>query len=154
MNRPSPTPPRGAAARLLLLGALAAAGCSAGTPADPSDPTRQNLDKLGVAYLRATMKLNRPPANLKELMPLLQEFDRSKPEQILHSPNDGQDFVIVWGVELRKMMATGNAVPIVAYEKAGKDGKRYVLRGRADVVLMSDGELRGATFPSGYNPLP
>jgi hypothetical protein len=98
------------------------------------------------------MKLNRPPANAKELLPFVQEM--GKPADILRSPNDGQDFVVVWGVELRKLKETGNAVPVVAYEKVGKDGKRHVLRGRADVVLMTDGELKGAVFPSGYNPLP
>ena len=123
-----------------------------GQPAAQDDPTRQKLEQIGAAYMRANIKLGRPPANAKELLPHLQEI--GKPEQILHSPSDGEDFVIVWGVELRNMKATGNAIPIVAYEKVGKDGSRHVLRGRADVVLMSEGQLRGATFPSGYSPLP
>lgn len=144
-----------ALSRLLLwvvfLAWCAALGCGApGTPVDKVDPTAKNLDRIGDAYVRATMTLRRPPENLQELEPVLAM--QGKPEDILRSPNDGEDFVIVWGVELRRLKAQGNAVPVVAYEKKGKDGKRYVLRGRAEVILLTDGQLKAATFPAGYTP--
>jgi hypothetical protein len=132
---------------------VCALGCGApGAPAPKDDPTAEHLEKLGDAYLRVTINLNRPPNNVKELLPTLQQMGGG--DKLLHSPSDGQDFVIVWGAELRQLKARGNDIPIVAYEKNGKDGRRYVLRGRSEVVLMTDGQLRGAKFPAGYNPLP
>jgi hypothetical protein len=136
----------------LLLGWLGAAGCGApaGAPVPKDDPARESLEHIGDAYGRATFGLNRPPANLKELQPYLKE--QGDPAKLLRSPNDGEDFVIVWGVELRQLKARGNDVPIVAFEKTGKGGQRYVLRGRSDVVLMTDVQLKAATFPPGYSP--
>jgi hypothetical protein len=105
---------------------------------------------IGRVYLRAGQKLGRPPANLKELLPTFPE--PAKAPELLKSPNDGEDFVIVWGVDLRTPGKTGNEIPIVAYEKKGNGGKRHVLRGYGDVILMTDGQLRGAAFPPGYTP--
>jgi hypothetical protein len=106
------------------------------------------LQYIGVSYVRATLRLNRPPARLDELLPDLQEL--GKADQILVSPNDGQPFEIVWGVELRKLKARGSAVPILAYEKTGKNGKRHVLRGRTEVLEMTDSELKAGKFPPDY----
>jgi hypothetical protein len=117
---------------------------------DRQDPTRLKLESIGRAYIWATRSLGRPPADLTELLPFVEK--QGKPTNILSSPNDGQGFEIVWGVDLRQLKARGSAVPVIAYEKVGKGGKRYVLRGRADVVLLTDGELKSSAFPEGYSP--
>ncbi len=130
-----------------LLGLL---GCGPNRPAASSDPNVLNLQALGAAYQRATITQNRPPANRDELMLAFEDDDA--PPDILRSLNDGEEFVIVWGVELRKLKARGAEVPVVAFEKHGKNGKRAVLRGRNDVVLMTDSELKAAVFPPGYTP--
>lgn len=135
----------------LMLTMLVAVGCGGGSPQTVPiqvDPTRQQLERLGTAYLLTTARLNRPPAKLDELLPALKPLGPT--EQTLRSLNDGQEFVIVWGVELRQMKAEGNNVPVVAFEKTGKQGQRYVLRGRDIVLQMGDAELRGSTFPAGY----
>jgi hypothetical protein len=133
----------------LLLACLTTEGCGpSGTPVIREDPTRQNLEKIGDAYIRATIANNRPPANLDELVRHLRH--QGDPQKILFSPNDEEPFVIVWGVELRRLKARGDAVPVIAYEKKGKDGQRRVLRGRADVVLLTESQLRAATFPSDF----
>jgi hypothetical protein len=63
------------------------AGCSNSAPPPALEsPSAKNLKKLGDAYLRATVQLNWPPANEKELMPFLKE--QGKPEQIIVSPVD------------------------------------------------------------------
>jgi hypothetical protein len=133
----------------VLVGCLAVAGCRA-RPIERKElsPAGQHLEKIGDAYLRATTHLDRPPKNLEELVDVMKIY--SKPEEILRSPGDGENFEIVWGVELRRMTATGRDIPIVAYEKVGKDGRRHVLRGRTEVLLLTPGELKSAKFPPGY----
>jgi hypothetical protein len=135
-----------------LFGLLGVAGCgTTGTPVeDRADPVRKQLEAIGVAYVHATSRLRHPPNNKQELLPALQEH--GDPAKLLVSPNDGQEFVIVWGVDLKQIKALGDAVPIIAFEKDGKDGMRYVLRGRSDIVQMTAGQLKGAVFPSDYTP--
>jgi hypothetical protein len=139
--------PERVAVSWFLVACVAGVGCGGARP-EPASPAGQHLERIGNAYLRATIGFNHPPANEKELLPFLRE--QGKPEELLRSPADGEPFVLVWGVELRRLTATGNDVPVVAYEKTGKDGKRHVLRGRADVSLLTDRELKNATFPKGY----
>jgi hypothetical protein len=127
---------------------LATAGCGKTAPVRLETPTAENLEKIGDAYLRATTRLGHPPTNLSELMADLKE--QGPPAAILRSPNDGANFEIVWGVNLIRLKARGNDVPVIAFEKFGKDGKRYVLRGRSDVAELTEGELRSAQFPAGY----
>jgi len=127
-----------------------AAGCSGLAPPPSLDsPTAKNLERIGDAYLRATVQLNRPPASEKELRPFLKE--QGKPDQLLVSPVDKEKYVIVWGVELRMMKETGTAIPVVAYERKGDGGKRHVLRGRTDVYTLSEGELRQSVIPPGHS---
>lgn len=128
-----------------------ALGCNRGgnVERDPPTPTERQLESIGDAYVRATIKLDHPPGSLTELMPWLKE--QGNPEEILRSPNDGQNFEIVWGVELRRLKARGSDIPIIAYERLGKDGTRHVLRGRSEVLRMSESELRSAKFPDGYS---
>jgi hypothetical protein len=109
------------------------------------------LLRIGPAYARATVSLHRPPANREELVPFLGR--NGSEETFLRSPNDGEDFVIIWDVDIRKLPIGGKDLPVIAYEKRGQDGKRYVLRGRTDVVQLTDAELRSAVLPPGH-PLP
>jgi hypothetical protein len=132
----------------LLIGCLCAGGCSRGSTPEPLSPTHVNLQRIGNAYAYACTRLKRPPENLEDLTPSLQ--DQGVPEDILRSPNDGERFAIVWGVELRKLKVKGNDLPIIAYERLGKDGKRHVLRGRSEVLLLSESALKEAAFPPGY----
>lgn len=115
---------------------------------DSETPNAKNLEKIGDAYVRASNTLRHPPNNLEELLPSLNDF--GKPEEILVSSVDGQKFEIVWGVELRMLQAKGNDIPIIAYERNGKDGKRNVLRGRSEVLLLSESKLKSGKFPEGY----
>jgi hypothetical protein len=127
---------------------LLTAGCGKSSPPEYTTPIERNLEHIGNAYLYATNRLTRPPQNLDELMPELKK--QGSPDELLLSPNDGEKYEIVWGVELRGMKATGSDIPIIAYEKKGKGGTRYVLRGRREVLQMSASTLKAAKFPSGY----
>jgi hypothetical protein len=130
-------------------------GCGSGTtivePTIPPSESQRRLNAIGDAYLRSTMRLNRSPKSVQEITQGLKD-QGLKPEDVLKSPDDGQPFEIVWGTDLRGMKATGSDVPIIAFERTGKDGKRHVLRGRSEIVLMSESEIRSGKFPDGYQP--
>ncbi|MEY4788084.1 MAG: hypothetical protein RLZ61_302 [Planctomycetota bacterium] len=122
------------------------AGC--GSEDKPStittDPTIIALDKLGGAYIRGTP----PPKTKAELLAIFKSCNH--PKELLISPSDGQEFIIVYGVELKGLKVTGAQLPIVAFEKTGKDGKRYALRGMNTVVQLTEAELKSSVFPEGY----
>jgi len=131
---------------------LAVAGCGPSGGVDgPVDASRQNLQKIGVAYAQATTRLKRPPKNLSDLLPSLKE--QGEPAEILRSPDDGEEYVILWGVDFR-WPPPGQRDPsvVLAYEKRGKAGKRHVLRLPTRVVLMTDDELKKTEFPPGHQP--
>lgn len=108
-----------------------------------ADKTYDKLSQIGEAYMSATDKLNRAPAKIDDLRPHLENF--GEVAEILRSDNDGEEFVILWGVDHR----IHQPYPVTAYEKAGKNGKRYVLRVR-HVIEMTDEELSKAPFPAGH----
>jgi hypothetical protein len=122
------------------------AGCGSGDKpsAITTDPTIISLDKLGGAYIRGTP----PPKTKAELLAIFKSCNH--PKELLISPSDGQEFIIVYGVELKGLKVTGAQLPIVAFEKTGKDGKRYALRGMNTVVQLTEAELKSSVFPEGY----
>ncbi|NBT62896.1 MAG: hypothetical protein EBT02_14120 [Planctomycetia bacterium] len=84
-------------------------GC--GTGDKPStvttDPTIIALDKIGSAYIRGT------PKTKAELLSIFKSCNH--PKELLISPSDGQEFIIVYGVELKGLKVTGAQLPIVAF---------------------------------------
>jgi hypothetical protein len=134
---------------------LLVSGCSGSHPGAVPNPTQSRLLKIGEAYRRATYRLGHPPANFEELKPGLLD---AKDEE-LRSPNDGEQFVIIYGVDYDKLPVPGDRkkCAIAAYEKKGAGAKRYVLRIcprpfplAAD--LLSDEQWEHAAFPPGYTP--
>jgi hypothetical protein len=136
---------------MILLG-----GCgSGGLPSRPEPvPVLSQLWAITRAYTDAIGGNERPPANKEELLPYLKSYkDRQQPgtEADLRSERDGQEFVIHWGVDLRQEDLHGDPAKmlVLAYEKTGKDGKRFVSQIR-DVREVTDEELRQLPFPEGY----
>lgn len=104
----------------------------------------QNLILLQHAYSKAIQELKRPPDNAKELAPFLVEPGAI--DEILRSPDDGEPYVVHWGVDPR----AGEAV-VLAYEKNGKNGRRFVLWGHV-VQRLNDEEFKTTRFPARYPP--
>src|SRR5262245_45050551 len=124
-----------------LLVGLAAIGCSSrATPSAAAVSETENLSKIERAYDKAIQKLGRPPADTEQLKPFLKEF--GDPDKILRSPRDGQPYVILYGVHIRKVKLE-MPPPIWAYEKNGVNGKRYVLTVMG-AVPMTDEEFAKA----------
>jgi len=110
-----------------------------------TDATVIALDKIGSAYIRGTP----PPKTPAELLAIFKLCNH--PKELLISPSDRQEFIIVYGVELKGLKVTGAQLPVVAFEKSGKDGKRYVLRGMNTIVQLTEDQLKASVFPQGYN---
>jgi hypothetical protein len=131
----------------LLLGILALSGCGkrVGTQ---RNVTEDRLYKIGKAYRLACYRLERGPENVEDLKP---DIEGDVPEDLFVSPNDGKNFIIIWGVDVTKLVATrADPFTVIGYEKNGVDGTRYVLRAPLGIVKMTDEEFDKARFPPGH----
>jgi hypothetical protein len=143
----------------LVLGLLLAstAGCGSPAPVDvQDDKSAQNLQQIGAAYSMAAIKLGRPPRDANDLKEFLKNAPGNPdPETILRSPDDNENYVIVWDVNFMEVAkARGNVDVILAYEQMGKNGKRHVLKPPAQILVLSDEQFRAAAFPPGHTPTP
>lgn len=139
-------------ARLLSTVALATAlivagGCSS-QPEDRKIPEAgQNIRLVALAYQHAQTGLGRPPRSAAELRPYLAKL--GDPTTLLRSPNDGEDYVVVWGIDpksLHPLATTADApqqFPIWIHEAKGKDGLHWVFEGRR-VHVLTDEQFRVA----------
>lgn len=116
-------------------------GCSANPPAVPPISEADNLSHIDRAYHAALQKLNRPPANLEQLRPFLAEF--GNPDEILKSPRDGESYVIIYGIDLRKPFPM--PPPVWAHEKTGLNGKRWCMTALGP-IQMTDAQFAQTTF--------
>ena len=129
---------------LFLIFMLLGCGGQEKPSAVTTEPTEIALNKLGAAYIRGTP----PPKTKAELLSIFKSCNH--PKELLISPSDGQEFIIVYGVELKGLKVSGAQLPVVAFEKSGKDGKRYALRGMNTVVQLTEAQLKSSVFPDGY----
>ena len=113
------------------------------------DPTAANLLKIGSAYNRFCAQNKRPPVAAKDIQGLLPPAEA---EAILRSPRDGEPVVVCWGVDVTKGAPWATSTPVLAYEKKGADGARYVLTTMGNVELMPEQDFRSASFPPGHKP--
>jgi hypothetical protein len=129
---------------LLLL-----AGCSSKPKGVQGlEPVVMHLQAINGAYIKTTEKLGRPPKNSAEIRPALQE--NGNPDELLRSPVDGEEFVIVWGVDPRQTPPKDGKLPVLIYEKKGSRGKRYVLQLPTMITTLTEDELKSAYFPGGH----
>jgi hypothetical protein len=133
-----------------LVACLGAVGCGgSGTPVlNEASASYENLQIIGQAYYKASASLGRPPQKLDDLLPFLPKKGH---EKNLRSPDDGQEYKILWGVDIRAAHPAGGQPPVLAYEQRGKNGKRYVLVGRR-VTQIPDEDFKKANFPPGHQP--
>ena len=131
-----------AIASIIVSASLSGCSSSKSTPRS-EDPGVTNLRKIGQAYDFFTQEKHRAPQNDDELAPMFQELgDNTSPAEILRSKRDGQPYVILYGP---KMDSDSRAV-ILAHERDGAEGKRYVLTLDRMVREMTDDEFANARF--------
>jgi hypothetical protein len=137
----------GLALVLVLAGLPGLPGCSA---KPPPPQTADHLRKILQAFDLANYEKRRGPKDEDELKVYLKQLEGVQdPDQWLRSPNDGQPYEIIWGVNL---MDETDIKAIVAYEKQGVAGKRQVITVARIVREMSDAEFSEATFATGKKP--
>jgi len=141
--------------RLPFLGlCLVIVGCSSSsTPVvvdKPLDKTHENLLHIGAVYRQYCVEQKKPPTGPQDLEPMLKEF--GDPQQILVSPRDGQPFVICWGVDLTQRLPWAKKMPVLAYEKLGAYGNRWVLTTMRSVEQVDHWSFRSSEFPPGHVP--
>ena len=121
-------------------------GCWRWSNVGEISPTNANLRAVRDAYFEATKSLGHPPASKAELIPSLKKF--GDPAQLLRSADDGEEFVIVYGID---PMANDNLPCVWTYERRGKDGKRWFLRNR-NIQRFIDDDFRKLPLPAGHKP--
>ncbi len=134
---------------LILLGlaclVIPVSGCSE-KPKVQENKAADHLRKIGQAFDMAQYK-GGTPKNADDIKPFLKQLSpQEEPDEMLRSPNDGEPYEIMWGVNLEKQTDIG---AIFAHEKKGSNGKRYVITVARLVLQMSDAEFAGATFARG-----
>jgi len=132
---------------LMCLGGLGCGSSEAPPVVAAGGESYLHLRTIKSAYANATKALNRPPQNLDELMPFLKKA--GDPAKTLRSPDDGEEYKILYGVDIFDVHREDGKLPIIAYEQRGKDGMRYVLEGN-NVRRRTDEEFKQALFPPGH----
>jgi hypothetical protein len=124
----------------LFIACLVLSGCAKPEPQVESEEVT-NLSRIQQAYLEAATRLGHPPQNLNELRPYL--VKQGNPDQLLRSPRDGQLYEIRWGVSTRGFSPDTKLPAILAWERDGVDGERWVLT-VSGTMLMEDKEFARA----------
>lgn len=135
---------------LLLLAGLS--GCGTGPHVVPLSKAEQALTFVALAYGEAHSRLGHGPKDAEELKPFLKEF--GNPDELLVSPNDGQPFVVVWGVNPTRGGPTEykQMFPILAYEQKGTSGKRALTDIRGRPMTVPEKDFPKLTFVGGHKP--
>jgi hypothetical protein len=139
--------------RLGLLALLAGlAGCSSGPKVVALSNSEKRLTFVTMAYLEAHSRLGHGPKSAEELKPYLKEF--GDPEELLVSPDDGQPYVVVWGVDPTRGGPTEyqGMWQIIAYERKGAGGKRAVTDIRGRPLTVPEADFPKLTFVGGHKP--
>jgi hypothetical protein len=135
------------AAGVVTFLAISAFGCgSPGEVKSEVPPTVENLRAVREGYFGAKAALDRPPRSKEELVRFLTKLGDPTPK--LHSPDDGAEYVIVYGID---PLAMDSIAQVWAYERHGKDGMRWFIRGRS-IQRMTNDNFAKLTFPTGHKP--
>ena len=131
---------------LCSLFVVAIAACSGSPKMDEARGDAQT-QMMGVysCYMQYTNKNRKAPGSIEDLQPLLSSsgLDTSN---ILVSPRDGSELVVLWGVK----PDVRSAEPVVfGYESQSHDGKRVAMTSMG-VWVMSDEDFMNARFPAGH----
>jgi hypothetical protein len=135
---------------MVLLAGLT--GCGSGPKVVPLSDSEKNLTNIALAYLEAHSRLGRGPKDVEELKPFLQEL--GNPEQLLTSPRDGEQYVVVWGADPTRGGPTPyrQMWPIIAYERKGSGGKRAITDIRGRPMTIPEEDFAQLTFVAGHQP--
>lgn len=127
---------------------IIAAGCQDKTGRE-LEPVETNVKNLAIFYGRyVSQNRGQTPANEEELKKFiaghpaseLAAFKITDVGQLFVSPRDKQPYVIRYGFALPPPGPSGS--PVIAYEKAGVGGRRFVAFANAGVEELDDARFR------------
>ena len=130
-----------------MLAATNLAGCQDGEARVPKANDTGNLRGIARVYAMVNRDLGRPPKNVEELKAILAPA-MADPSSAFRSQRDGQDYVIVWGLDM--VGRDLNTPAILAYERTGVDGKRMLVRCNGEVTEVTEQEFAKLKFPKGH----
>ncbi len=131
---------------LVLLGL---AGCSEEKPRRTEDPDTSNLRRIVQAIGICADVKERGPLDETELKHWLGQLgEPGTPDEFIVSRRDKQPFVVYYG----HMINPAGGDTVLAHEKDGADGKRFVLTISGYVKAFSDEEFAKARFPAKKSP--
>ncbi|SRR5216683_2098132 len=118
-------------------------GCSQKIEPQPVPPAEARIRKLGSIYHEFGASQHKKPASMDELKAWAKKVSKTKlaemqiedAEAVFFSPRDNQPYVLVHG---------GPAGPwqVIAHEKTGMDGKRYVVTARGSALEIEDAAFK------------
>jgi hypothetical protein len=139
---------------LLVAGPLTLAwlGCSPkpALKSKPVDPTQERLVLIGQAYRKFTRDQHKPPRAAGDLTPILKQ--RGHGDETFESVRDSRPFVVCWGIDAKGASSWARSRPVLAYERLGQAGSRFVLTTLGNVELLSDAQFHESSFPPGHQP--
>lgn len=103
------------------------------------DKSMTNLLAIHTAYTESIAASKKPPRNVEDLEKTLQEMDRPTLNKMFRSPHDRQPYVIIWGIMLNS--DPSSTPTVLAYEKEGIGGTRYVLLTNGTCQTMTQAEF-------------
>ncbi len=151
---------RSAGLWLGVLALIALPGCKSDPPEVPVAET--NLRAVFEAFRGYAQEASERPEEFEgremptsetDLHKYLKEQGYENPEEALKSPNDGQPYVIYWGIPLNEAddEDENNPQMVLAHEQHGVDGTRWVLFANGTVKRLSHADFEVA---KGRNPEP
>jgi hypothetical protein len=132
------------------LAAILLTGCQTKNEMFEEEPIKANLRQISKAYWAHLGYHQKPPSpeDLRGDVQGLHALEMGRPaDEAMVSPRDKQPLVIVYGANLSTPTDA-----ILAYEKEGVDGKRYVVTMRQEIKEVTEEEFAKATFPRGHKP--
>jgi hypothetical protein len=104
-----------------------------------------------MAYVKAARNLGHPPTDIEQVKSSLPAaLDSDDVEKVFQSTRDGNPYVIVWGVDI--IGAEKNSDTILAYERTGANGMRWVVTCRGESKEVNDTEFANLPFPKNHQP--
>jgi hypothetical protein len=130
--------------------AILLSGCAAESELFEEDPIKAHLRQISKAYWTHLGYHDVPPKpeNLRQDVQGLYELGLGRPaDEALISPRDQQPIVIIYGAD---STTPGNA--ILAYERAGANGTRWVVTMAQEIKELPEAEFLKSTFAKGHKP--
>jgi hypothetical protein len=123
-------------------------GCGPSAVHGPPASDADHLRSIVNVYAIANRDLGRPPTKMVELENVLAPVMKD-PSSVFRSSRDGEQFVIVWGLDVGRY---GNTSTPLAYEKNGVNGKRLIVDFQGKIREVSNEEFAQIKFPKGHTP--